>query len=69
MILIIVLVLAYLIVGGLLAGFVLNAWSDDVEDYVLVVSLWPLIILFFVVAAIAIGPIKLGQFIKERFEK
>ena len=66
---IILAILSYLFIGGLLAGFVLYSWGDDVGEYVLVIGGWPIILTCLVLYGIVIGPIKLGEIIRERIEK
>lgn len=67
--LIIGLIIAYLIIGGIISGLVNDNWSNDFGDRVLALLFWPIIAAAFMLGLICLGPIILGEKIKERIEK
>ena len=59
---------AYIFVGGVITGIITDDFDTDGERS-LVFIFWPLLIVAAIMYCIVIGPVKLGEKIRERFDK
>lgn len=59
----------YIFIGAFIAGIVTDTTIDDPGDKCLITLFWGFIPLILIALLVAIGPLKLGKKIRERFEK
>lgn len=59
---------AYIFIGGVITGIITDEFDTDGERSILLIF-WPLLIVAGVGYCIVIGPVKLGEKIRERFDK
>lgn len=62
-------IVAYLFIGGVIAGMLTDDWQDDVALIFMITALWPIVLLAVAIAKISEMPVKIGRKITERFER